>query len=346
MRAPMFVPLSVALSVSAAAGPRPPSALETSGPYTHENLTVFLFHNPALTRNPMPTGNFVSLEEALDRKEVVISDEGNVNQLYAKNVGKQPIYMQGGDIVKGGRQDRVLEQDTILEPNGKKVAIAAFCVEQGRWHARGSEPSSHFASSKDTLVTRKQKLAAKAAANQSEVWQSVAEAQAQIGSKVGGSVASPQSATSLQLSLENKQVRASAEKYLAALEGIVKRPDTVGYAFAVNGQISAADVYGSPVLFRKLWPKLLRASAVEAVAEARAGEKIPAVSSDAVKKFVADAEGGRRSEKQVSPRTSVGKADSSSAVMFETRDLAPPPAGAAAAPAEARPPVHKSYLAK
>jgi hypothetical protein len=359
MRATVFVPLSVVLAVplsqTSEAQVRPggagPSALETSGPYTHENLTVFLFHDPSIhtANSAKPAGTFVSLEEALDRKQVVITDEGNVNRLYARNTGNAPIYLQGGDIVKGGRQDRVLEHDTILEPNGKKVAVAAFCVEQGRWHARGSEPSSHFASSKDTLVTRKQKLAAKAAANQGEVWQSVAEAQAKMGANMGGSVAAAESATSLQLSLENKHVRASAERYLAALSNVVKRQDTVGYAFAVNGEISAADVYASPVLFRKLWPKLLRASAIEAVAEARAGQTFRPVTTGVVKQFIADAESGRRSEEKVSPRTTVEKRDSRTAVMFDTRDVAAPAPTSAAAPppadAEAKP-VHRSYLRK
>jgi hypothetical protein len=322
--------------IAARSQPPPRGGLEVTGPFTHENLTIFLFHNPGFAARPdhKVASGYLSLEEALDRKQVVIFDDGNVNRLWAQNNGKAPIYMQGGDIVKGGRQDRVLEHDTILAPDGKKVALAAFCVEHGRWQARGSEPSRTFGSSKNTLVTRKQKLAAKAEANQSAVWDSVAEAQATIGSKLGAPVKAAQSESSLQLSLENERLRKAAERFVAALDNVAaRRGDTVGYAFAVNGEISAADIYGAPVLFKKLWPKLLRASAVEAVAEQRPGA-IAAVTADAVKEFVAGAEKGNRSERKVSPRTSVEKRDSREAVMFDTSD------------AEMAAPVHRNFLRK
>src|SRR5439155_8655574 len=43
--------------------------------------------------------------------------------------------------------------------------------------------------------------------------------------------------------------------------------DVIGYAFAINGKINSADIYASNDLFKKLWPRLLKASAVEAVAD-------------------------------------------------------------------------------
>ena len=59
-----------------------------------------------------------------------------------------------------------------------------------------------------------------------------------------------------------------ADGYIKKLSGIIDgKSDVIGYAFAVNGKISSSDVYGSNALFRQLWPKLLKASAVEAIAE-------------------------------------------------------------------------------
>jgi hypothetical protein len=334
--AALFVIASLLVPVAARAQGAPPirdvSALEISGPYTHGNLSVFLFHGPDLVKG----GGLASLEEALDRKQVVITERGEVNTLWARNVGKVPVYLQGGDIVKGGRQDRVLEQDTILEPGGKAVQLAVFCVEQGRWQGRGAEPVGHFSSSKNVLVTRKQKLAARAAADQGEVWRAVAEAQDQIARKVAAPIKASQSATSLQLSLESQKVKDSADPAVAALLAVAdKRPDTVGYAFAVDGQISAADVYASPALFRKLWPRLLRASAVEALAEAGPGVAAAPVTTEAVRGFVNGAERGQSSRRRLSPRTSVERKETPEAVMFDTSDAG-----------NGDLPIHKSYLRK
>jgi hypothetical protein len=337
MRNPLSVPaiaafLATVMPHGAGPGAQPVSALEVSGPFSHANLAVFLFHAAAGPK-PKPDG-LLSLEEALDRRQVRIVDRGDVNRLWARNLGQTPIYLQGGDIVKGGRQDRVLEHDSILEPGDQDTALAVFCVEQGRWHARGNEPVGHFSSSKNALVTRKQKLAAKAAASQTAVWQSVAEAQETIAAKVGAPVRADVSATSLQLSLENQRVSSSVEPIVAALQDIVNsRPDVVGYAFAVNGELSAADVYGSPVLFKKLWPKLLRASAVEAVAEGKPGVAGKPITAEAVKAFVAAAERGKSSHRQLSPRTSLERKETGDAVMFDTSG-------------EGGAPVHKSYLRK
>jgi hypothetical protein len=337
MRNAVVTLIVTALSVPVARAQAPTaqevSKMELSGPYAHGNLTVFLLHGAAPGPGRARAAGMLSLEEALDRKQVVITERGSVNRLWARNTGKAPVYLQGGDIVKGGRQDRVLEQDAILEPGAKEIALPVFCVEQGRWQARGAEPAAHFSSSKHGLVTRKQKLAAKAAASQAAVWQSVAEAQDAIAEKVAAPVKAAASETSLQLSLENDKLRASADPVVAALQGIVeRRPDAVGYAFAVGGALSAVDVYASPVLFKKLWPKLLRASAVEALAEARPGTPPAALTADSVRQFLAAAEKGAITRQASSPRTSLERRETPEAVMFDTSDDGAP--------------VHRNYLRK
>ena len=55
------------------------------------------------------------------------------------------MFVQSGDIVKGGKQDRVLTVSLVLPPRSGRIAIAAFCVEQGRWSARGKEDVKTFA---------------------------------------------------------------------------------------------------------------------------------------------------------------------------------------------------------
>ncbi len=51
--------------------------------------------------------------------------------------------------------------------------------------------------------------------------------------------------------------------------------DIVGYVFAVNGKLNSADVYPSNGLFRKMWGKLLTASAIEAIGHRNAPNVAP-----------------------------------------------------------------------
>jgi hypothetical protein len=316
----------------ARAQPRPiPAAAEWSGPFVHENLTVFLIHDKSAAGDE----DVLTLEEALKTGDVVIEETGNVNELQASNKGGKAVFLQAGDVVKGGRQDRTLQRDVLLPPKTRQLPLAAFCVESGRWTARGHEPSQHFASSSRTLSTRKQKLAAKVAANQGEVWHSVAEAQDALADKIGHSVKARSSESSLQLSLEDGGVNAAADRYVAAIEQqLPARNDVVGFAFAVNGQVSAVDVYASPALFRKMRGKLLRASAVEAVAESGA-PPAPPVAVDAVRALVSDAESGAPRTEARTPRAEVVRKETGKSVVFTTED-----------PARNRRNVHKSYLRK
>ena len=45
------------------------------------------------------------------------------------------------------------------------------------------------------------------------------------------------------------------------------KKDAVGIAYAVGGELSTIEIYSSPGLFRKLWPKLLKGCAIEAMTE-------------------------------------------------------------------------------
>jgi len=297
----------------------------------YQNLAVFAVHD----RNAANHQEILTLEEGLARKVVTIEETSQVNQLMASNKGKSGVYLQSGDIVKGGKQDRVLQHDTLLPPDSRKVRLSVFCVEAGRWHGRGSESAGHFASSNASIFTKRGKMAVKVAASQGEVWDSVAAAQADIGGKMGHSVRAPQSATSLQLSLEDKQLTRSVDDYVRNIEKqMPQASDVVGYAFAVNGNVDAVDVFASPNLFGKMKGKLLKASATEAVA-AKEDKPTVAPGAEAVRALITDAESGAaRTEKQ-NLRTQVIRKETRRNVVFTTDDPLVPSKS-----------VHKSYLAK
>jgi hypothetical protein len=277
-----------------------PPAYRLSGPFTHDNLTVFLIHGDETVKGK----NFLTLDEALAQKKAVVHETKQVNELSVENLSeKEEVFIQAGDIVKGGQQDRTIAYDLVVPPKSGKVPLKSFCVEAGRWTRRGGESVERFDSSATNLPTNSQKLAARKAMKQEEVWEKVAEAQRALRSNVGAEVQAAQSQSSLQLTLEHKKV-------LEAIDGYVKKllsspegkKDVIGYAVCINGKVNNADVYGNNALFLKLWPKLLKASAVEAVAELKKGKKFDAPKAEAVLTFLTDVEKGKRGEKKINDR--------------------------------------------
>ena len=333
------------LAAAAALTPAPPAAAaqengdgpagyKISGPYTHKNLSVFLIHGRERTADAK---TYLTLSEALTTKKVVVYETKSVNELAIENVSGEEVFVQSGDIVKGGQQDRMIGVDLIVPARSGKIKIAAFCVEQGRWTKRGGEAATHFSSSTDRAATRELKLAANKSRSQGEVWAEVAKTQSKLGKNVGGSVAAPISASSYQLSMENARVRATTEEYTNALAAVAaKHPDAVGYAFSINGKLNSADVYASPALFRKLWPGLLKSSAVEALAELQAGKPAASVGADDVRAFISESEGGAATEREVTTRVRMTTRESKSSILFETRDHHAARKGW----------VHKSYVKK
>src|SRR3954470_6086477 len=111
-----------------------------TGPVVHENLAIYLVRGKSAA-GPVP----LTLEEALARRTVKVHETGNVNELQIENLGDGEVFVQSGDIVKGGQQDRVLTVSLLLPPKSGRIPIASFCVEQGRWAARGKEDVKTFA---------------------------------------------------------------------------------------------------------------------------------------------------------------------------------------------------------
>ncbi|MCE2452993.1 MAG: hypothetical protein J4F48_09195 [Nitrospinae bacterium] len=268
-----------------------------SGPYTQNNLAVYLIHRKGRTGSPAP----LTLGEAMKRGLVKVVETGSVSRLMVRNLGDREVFIQSGDIVKGGKQDRVLLTSMIIPPNSGDIPIGAFCVEAGRWARRGLENMSAFSMSAYRMPSKAGKIAmmkrmeresapdadrtrrsrerwpgprilqgarrSMGSYYQDDVWRSIGMMQQALGRAVRAGVADERSRTSLQLSLENKRLASALAGYENALNGLLeKHPDAVGYVFAVNGRINSGDEFGSAGLFRKLWSRQLKAAATEAVA--------------------------------------------------------------------------------
>ncbi len=337
--------LCVARLAGSAANAEPGDDYRLSGPAVHENLAIYFVHGKS-RGGPVP----LTLAEALAKKTIEVREIGQVNELQVENTGNEEIFIQAGDIVKGGQQDRVLSVSLVLKPHSGPLAIASFCVEQGRWSARGGEDVRKFSSANASLPSRTAKIEMAGAAlpqidgadaqsvgtRQREIWNSVKEIQGKLTSNLGASVAAEPSRTSLQLALENGGLERAQADYVKALQGLGEKDnDIVGYIFAVNGKINSADIYPSNGLFRKMWPKLLRASATEALTE-RDGAAAPAPPVSEASGFLASAGDARSVEKDVGSGGSVQVRESAKTLFMEAKP--------AAAPASAW--VHRNYLAR
>jgi hypothetical protein len=311
---------AAAMAMAATIGVTAAAEARISGPYQSGNLSVFLIH-----AEPLPGGGaagaYLTLDEALASGQAAVYETGDVNELEVQNKSKdRTLFIQAGDIVKGGRQDRVLSVDLVLPPGSEKIPITAFCVEQGRWSARGNEPAQQFASADKSLAGKDLKLAAKSKRSQTEVWNAVAETQAKLAASVGEDVAAPASPTSLQLSLENKKVAEAVGKHVAALTALAAdHPDAVGYLYAVNGKISGGDIYASPLLFRKLWPRLLEASVTEAVAEGADGSTAAGIAAADAATFLTAMDSAAATDQQLPAGVTLLSRETDKAAAFETR---------------------------
>jgi hypothetical protein len=256
-------------------------------PHTHANLAVYFIHGG----DAVADAKVLTLQEALECNLAVVHETGTVNTLAVENLSPDhELFVQSGDLVKGGKQDRMVRTDVLLPPRSGRVPLSAHCVEQGRWTNRGSEDARQFASSAHRAVGKEMKLA-NHGGRQAEVWQSVAGNQGKLTAQLSTRVNADQSPTSFQLTLEAPQLEARVKEYEAALAAAGASPgDIIGAVLVVNGQVTSADVYGTNVLFRKAWPKLLNAAAVEAVRDRTDGAATAPPSARAIERYLARAD--------------------------------------------------------
>jgi hypothetical protein len=314
---------------------------KVSGPHVHENLAIYFIHGNSAD-GPVP----LTLAEALAKGRVQVIETGRVNELQIENTGDEDVFVQVGDIVKGGKQDRVLTVSLVLPPKSGMIPIASFCVEQGRWSARGAEDHARFTSATDSLPSRRA-LAIMAAppsaepqgarpagspvqrggdtaSKQQRMWESVARMQTDLSVGLNARVASPQSATSLQLSLENANLKEAQTAYVAALERQgLQDADVLGYIVAINGKAVSANVYPSNALFRKMWSKQLAAAVTEAIGErSGAGNAPQPPTPAAAREFLTDAEKGAAQERETALGMGQETRDSDEALYNEARSAA------------------------
>lgn len=286
-----------------------------SGPYDYKNLSLFLIHGADRTEQESP----LTLQEALLEGLVTVHETGNVNELMIESNSDRPIFIQAGDIVKGGRQDRVLRYDIVLHPNSGQIPLAAFCVESGRWSQRADESAEQFESSGDMVAFKSVKLAAGLVGSQAEVWSEIERNQDNLEVALNVSVRGKNSPSSLQLTQEHDEVLKQSDAALDSIMAMITgKKEILGFAYALNGKLTSADIYNSSALFAKLRHKLFRACTIEALSHGKEQPSGEVVSLEKVVTWLTDIDNRDGSEQIIGQHIRLVTKEHDSDVAFET----------------------------
>lgn len=288
---------------------------------SYKNLQVFPIGGVEIENEIV----YITLTEAMENNKVIVQETSSVNRLSVDNKTGDYIFILAGDIVKGGRQDRTMGNDVIIGPQTKNIPLESYCVESGRWSQRGNEESNRFSGNTKMLASKELKLASRYEKNQSSVWQRVSEKQDKLNenlSEMKGEnveVRSDQSGTSLQLTLESQDLEEIVRDYKDNLDDLYRLPDnTLGFAYAINGEIYGIDIFGSNKLFKELQNKLFEAVIVEAISEYDKNLVVKNLGSDLVERLISQLQTENKQQTEVNDQTEVYITELQDGVWFET----------------------------
>jgi hypothetical protein len=280
--------------------PYPESGWHLLDPVTYENISIF----PVVGGDNQDTSDFLTLDEGLTSGEVTVTEQGSaglartrdgrptrpvqyagsasVNQLVLTNRSKRPLLLLAGEMVSGGKQDRIIGKDRIVPVGAPPLPLDVFCVEHGRWSS-----GSQFATAK-VMVHPSVREQAALKQSQTDVWAAVragSVAAAPPPSANGASeprlserviadtIASSAQTQSYAKIYQSSPVGASVDHFVDELQrrfaratSNLKGQHVVGVVVAYGGEVAWSDIFASPELFDHYWTKLLRSYAVEAMA--------------------------------------------------------------------------------
>lgn len=253
---------------------------------SYQNLTVWPLYAAAGERPE----SYLALDEAMEKGLVKVREKGpkgsgSVNEVIVENRSSKPLFLLGGEVILGGKQDRILGRDTIVAPRTTSD-VAVFCVEHGRWAGGGN---GQFSSGKALAHS---KLRGKAKfEGQGQVWKEVADKNAALKTE-NSTDTYRQVATSKEI---DAKVEAYASHVIGGLDQLGDADQVVGFAIAVNGDVKAVERFASPALFKKYRGKLLRSYFIEAVDQPVIAAA-PKPTADDVSGFVKKGRAGKKAD--------------------------------------------------
>jgi hypothetical protein len=200
----------------------------------------------------------ISLSQAMKQGIATITERGsasteNVHYLRINNHSDQTIYVSSGELVSGGRQDRIIAQDTLLEPNGRDQYVSAMCVEELRWSDKEKKFSYEgFANPSLRKVLDESK-------NQVLIWREIAKQleENKIQNKSSAYLAR----------IADKKNMMLNDEYYNFFKAKFKTADStiVGFVCMSGNKVIGSDIYASSDLFYNQLDPLLKGYCDEAV---------------------------------------------------------------------------------
>ena len=259
--------------------------------YTYKNLGIYpVRSNDVFRMAHREIGTYTNLADAIEKKKIVVTEtsggannsrggsSGVVNTLMAKNVSADSIYIMAGELVKGGKQDRVIAQDIIIAP-GESVDLSVFCVEQGRWSYSG-EPQSGFSNYEGVSGIGVRK-AAEVEKNQGKVWDMVAS---DLKTSDTNSLTSNYNAL-----LNSDKLKKEMEDYAGHFTNAYKNDaDIIGVVVVSGDKVIACDLFATHQLFTSNYENMLQSYIVEAILKGEKVSATPETVNQYLEKILAD----------------------------------------------------------
>jgi len=245
---------------------------------TYKNLRIYPVKANDVFRSAFKDiGKYSNLKNAVEQSKLVVSevsDGGRVNTLYAENVSNDTVFIMAGEIVKGGKQDRVLSQNMIIPPR-EKVNLSAFCVEHGRWNNRSAGIGKF--NKVGSVASVEVRSAAVKEKNQSKVWDKVAKVTDRNNAK---------SKTGTYNNLENaNEFQKKMKAYESRLNGAFASDENVIGVVAVTGsKVISCDLFATYHLFINSYESLLHSYITESITN---GSEVK-ISDDEAQKHLTD----------------------------------------------------------
>lgn len=190
----------------------------------------------------------------IQRVNTNISGSASVNMLYIQNISNDTIFIMAGEIVKGGKQDRVIAKDMIIPPNSEKIDISVFCVEKGRWtYKKNSQFDGYFSMASNNVrktVIQKQ--------NQSAVWDEVSKTV-----KKNKAESSTGAYTNL---INSENYQKELKEYLQFFNKALENTNScIGFVGVSGDKIIGCDIFATSELFKKQSEGILKGYITEAI---------------------------------------------------------------------------------
>jgi hypothetical protein len=247
------------------------SSFHFVAPIRHENLEIHFLIGPSVPPD------YLTLAEGCGQQIVEIFETGRIGRLAVWNKSSdRPLFIQLGELLKGGLQDRTVATDLVLDPGEKYGGLPTYCVERARWSKREAEDHTKFTPSQEFVSTKPLRKSVEQQEDQTAVWAAVSKAQLNMTSAVSGYTESEVSPSSYKLSLEDAALQKNVKEWFHVIsERSPLDEKTVGVAVTINSRLEKIDWYGHAQTFHRLWPGLLRAAILEALLEKSADIESP-----------------------------------------------------------------------